>query len=170
MTPMETLQHLKLDRLKAWEVRAIMATSELPRDDRMIVQMLLCAAIGAKTGPLRCPRFGINGMIDKGRNVWTQYTTPLGQDIGPTRVMSVDDLNRYLGWLVNAIDATEEEYKALVNTVSTWITRDETKIGLHVEQQRAALEKPIDPLTSQEIDDIAASDEAAAKRKEAGKS
>lgn len=164
-----TARHTTDAKLGTWPARCVMATADLPSDDRAIVLMLLCAVLGAATGPLRSPRFGANAIIKKGPPpaLWTQYTSYLGESAGPIKVLTVDQLNRYLGWLVKAIDATDDEYQAIVNKFASWISRDETQIGLHVERQRANLDKS--PDLSGVMEDVAKADAARAQRKLEGK-
>ena len=156
----EALRHFKPSRLKDWDVRCFTAMADLPRGDRMALMMVLIAAMGSKAGPLRAPRFGDNAIIKMDRTIWSRYTNKNNATtVEGVQIMTVDQLNHLLGWLVNAIDATDDEYKALVNTVNAWISRDETQLGLHVEKQVEGLKQTGPTDISEFTDDIAAADE-----------
>lgn len=162
----DTLRKFKPARLKDWDVRAFTALHALASGDRLALAMILISAMGSKAGPLRAPRFGENAIITKERTIKTRYINARNFDCGAREVMTVDQLNRYLSWLINAIDATDEEYKAIVNLVNGWISRDETQIGLHVEKQRTGLDNPTD--LSEFKDDIAIAEERQRKAAQDG--
>ena len=158
------LRHFKPERLKDWDTRAFFAMHDLPSGDRMALAMLLIAAMGTKAGRgLRVPRFGDNGIITKERKIRTRYIDRRNVDCGERDVMTVDQCNHLLSWLMDAIQATDDDYKAIVNTVNAWISRDETQVGLHVERQRASIEENPPDLSGLE-DDIAASEAKKAER------
>lgn len=125
-----------------WQARWIAACAQLPRDDRIFMLMLLCAIDARASGGVRAPRLGDNGMIKLDRTVWTRYTNARNQTTpAAVQICTVDQLNRHLGWMVEAISATDAEYRAIVDKVATWISRDETQLGLHVDRQVAATEE-----------------------------
>lgn len=124
-----------------WQGRWIAACAELPRGDRIFNLMLLCAIDAKASGGARYPAFGDNALIKADRTVWTRYTNKDAYTtVNAVQLCTVDQLNKYLGWMMEAIHATDAEYTEIVNRVATWISRDETQIGLHVERQRAAVE------------------------------
>ncbi len=137
----DALRHFKPERLKDWDTRAFYALHDLPSGDRVALAMILIAALGSKAGPLRAPRFGDNAVITKDRKIRTRYTDRNNRDCGERDVMTVDQCNMLLSWVLEAISATDAEYHAVVNTVNAWISRDETQMGLHIERQRSAIEE-----------------------------
>lgn len=142
------LSRMTAEKLAIWETRAFTVIgylkSSVPGCGGAILHMILRAALGHKgpaPGLTWTSHLGENAMIDKDRRVLSRYTDDDGTEMGVRVVCTVDELNSALGWLMEAIYATDTEYKAIVAKINAWIARDETQIGLHVERQRAALDE-----------------------------
>lgn len=153
-------------KLSRWDVRCFIAIGSLTVDaeDRTLLSLILRAALGIKgpgVGLTFVPHLGENAIINIRREVWSRYTDE--RKDAPAMVCTVDELNHALGWLLEAIEATEQEYKAIVGVVNAWISRDDTQLGVHVERQRANLEQPT-VIPEDVLKDVADADAKKAER------
>lgn len=143
------VRHTSEDQLQSWKARMWIAIATqkhfVPGCGAIKLHMIMRAATNYKSPletkrGLRFTHFGSNAVVKLDRTLHAVYTDQSGFEWQDFFVCSVDDLNRALGWLVDNIEATDLEYTAIVNTVSGWISRDETQLGLDVERKRSELE------------------------------
>lgn len=129
-----------------WYARSLVALRGLglacPMDRTRLALILLAA--GGPTwdhippGQIRALALGDNAIITLDRKLKSKYIQD-GRDYGELEVCTVDELCRGLEWLLKQINGTDADYKAMTQKINSWISRDESNMGLHVERMREAM-------------------------------
>lgn len=141
------LSRLKPELLPKWETRAFTALGYLgtscPLDSTILLLILLAAfgpgKIKSPAGTIRVPALGDSAIIKLDGKLYSRFVDRAGKDHGVREVCTVSDLNRGLSWLIKEIDATDLERQGLLNIINSWVARDETALGVHVEKMRSTL-------------------------------
>lgn len=144
----EALRHTSGEQLRTWQARflTVLRGGGVPGCGHLKLLLIYMAAINymspaEKAGLGRVvPHLGSNGLIKADRTLHSVLTDRHGIDHPDWQVCTVDDLLRALGYCIKMMDASDQEYKELVNTIAGWISRDETQLFKDVERKRAELD------------------------------
>lgn len=131
--------------LQQWQARALVACAYMHKQfphEATTLALILTAALGREDrippGTVRMRALGSDAQITKEGNV-VSHKILKGVDLGVGVVCTISELNRGLGLILKMINATDAEYTLIVNKIASWISRDESTIGLHAEMMRETL-------------------------------